>query len=474
MRVGLISCFATVCICWFAVALSYALAQDAEPPTSGASPPANPGGDDEKLPAPAKVDVQPVAADSEIAARLERILVATDWFEDADVAVRDGVVFLSGTTSTEQYKTWAGDLARKTQDVAAVVNRIEIRRSSLWDWRPAAAELAELWRKFILALPNILFGFLILVMAWWLAVLISRASRRLLLHRLDAPLLRGVLARAAGMLVFLLGLYLVLRISGLTRLAVTVLGGTGLIGLVIGIAFRDITENFLASIFLSMQRPFYPGDLIEITGVLGYVQRLTTRTTIVMTLDGNLVQIPNSIVYKNPIRNFSSNPNRREIFTVGIGYADTISQAQEIALQVLREHPAVLNEPEPWVLVDSLGSATVNLKVYFWLNGAEHSWLKVRSSAIRLVKRAFQEHGISMPDEAREIVFPEGVPVQVSRELRNGRADDRAPTSRERPSEAAQAATPAEGGLGAESKTIETQAQLSRMPEEGEDLLRAH
>jgi small conductance mechanosensitive channel len=73
----------------------------------------------------------------------------------------------------------------------------------------------------------------------------------------------------------------------------------------------------------------------------------------------------------------------------------------------------VLGNPEPWVLVDGLGSATVQLRVYFWLEGTTHSWLKVRSSVIRLVKRAFQDAGISMPDEAREVVFPDGVPVRM-------------------------------------------------------------
>ncbi len=215
------------------------------------------------------------------------------------------------------------------------------------------------------------------------------------------------------MLVFLLGTYIVLRVSGLTQLALTVVGGTGLIGLAVGIAFRDITENFLASIFLSMQRPFETGDLVEVSGVTGYVQQLNMRTTVVMTLDGNLVQIPNATVYKSNVRNFTGNANRREDFVVGIGYDDSINEAQEVARKVLGEHPAVLKDPEPSVLADSLGKATVNLRVYFWLNGREHSWLKVRSSVIRLVKLAFQENGISMPDEAREVVFPQGVPVAM-------------------------------------------------------------
>ncbi|MEJ7591516.1 MAG: mechanosensitive ion channel family protein [Planctomycetaceae bacterium] len=188
-------------------------------------------------------------------------------------------------------------------------------------------------------------------------------------------------------------------------MALSVVGGTGLVGLALGIAFRDITENFLASIFLSMQRPFETGNLVEIAGVTGYIQQLNIRTTILMTLDGNVVQIPNSTVYKSNLRNFTTNVNRREDFVVGIGYDCEISQAQEIARNVLSEHPAVLKDPEPLVLADSMGTATINLRVYFWLNGREHSWLKVRSSVIRLVKIAFQKNGISMPDERAKLFF---------------------------------------------------------------------
>jgi small-conductance mechanosensitive channel len=252
-----------------------------------------------------------------------------------------------------------------------------------------------------------------------------------------------------GLLVLLVGLYLVLRICGLTRLALTVVGGTGLAGLVIGIAFRDITENFLASILLSVQSPFRTGDLIELGGVLGVVQQLNVRTTILMSLSGHLIQIPNSVVYKSTIRNYSSNPNRREEFTVGIGYDVPIARAQEVALKVLDEHPAILKSPEPWVLVDGLGPATVNLRIYFWLDGSEFSWLKVRSSAIRLVKRAFQVQKITMPDEVREVIFPKGVPVQMMPDTQvSFRNDGQEPdqTQAEPPSE--EVAVKAEGGLG--------------------------
>lgn len=159
---------------------------------------------------------------------------------------------------------------------------------------------------------------------------------------------------------------------------------------------------------------------------------------------------------------------------VGIGYDDSIDEAQEIARQVLAAHPAVLKTPEPSVLAESLGKATVNLRIYFWINGHEYSWQKVRSSLIRLVKRAYQKHGISMPDEAREVIFPQGIPVEMLEAKPAGpheaRPDRQLPA--ESPPEGNDAAsTKAEAGLYSEAGVIEEQARQSQPLQEGENLL---
>lgn len=425
--------------------------------------------------APDKVDIRPVAQDEDIAERLRRILEATGWFSRVEVKVDEGVVFLRGSAKTQEVKEWAGNLARRTQDVVAVVNQLEVDKPPLTDFSPAVEGLRDLWRDTIGSLPFVVFGVVIFVIAWIAARLTVKGTRQALRSRVAGTLLREVFARVAGFVVLVLGIYIVLKVAGLTRLALTVIGGTGIIGLVIGIAFRDITENFLASIFLSMQRPFLVGDLIEITGITGYVQQLTVRTTVLMTLNGNQVEIPNATVYKSTIRNYSSNKNRREDFTVDIGYDDSIPAAQEVAFKVLREHPAVLKDPEPWALVDSLGSSTVVLRVYFWLDGSRHSWLKVKSSIIRLTKRAFQDAGISMPDESREVVFPQGVPVRMLSEesaeltLRSAEevGDTKSPEQETAASPEEPVATRAEGGLNSEAGEIKGQAkQLRRLDDD--------
>lgn len=447
-------------------------AQDSPAPAPQMHRPAS-GGSEERSAAPATVDVTPVARDEEIGRRLQSVLDATGWFTGAGVRVDAGVVFLSGQTETEELRKWAGDLARNTQGVVAVANRIEVPQPSVWDMRPAWAGLLALWRDFVHSLPFFVFGMIILALSVGAGMIATRAVAAILAPRLEARLLRNVIARSAGVLVVLAGTYVVLRVSGLTQLALTVVGGTGLVGLALGIAFRDITENFLASVFLSIQRPFETGDLVEIAGVTGYVQQLNVRTTILMTLDGNLVQIPNATVYKSNLLNFTSSANRREDFVVGIDYAALITDAQEVARQVLANHPAVLQDPEPSVLVDSLGPSAVNLRVFFWLNGREHSWMKVRSSVIRLVKRAFQENGISMPDDAREVIFPQGVPVTLidRTAAAGGEAGPQRQSTAAAPAEDTDAvSTQAEAGLYSEAVVIEAQARQAQ-PLKGADNL---
>jgi hypothetical protein len=118
-------------------------------------------------------------------------------------------------------------------------------------------------------------------------------------------------------------------------------------------------------------------------------------------------------------------------------------------------------------LVESLGSATVNLRIYFWLDGSQYSWQKVRSSIIRLVKRAFQNEGISMPGEVRELLFGERLPVQIL----EATGDEEQGPVLAAAEEPATVSTDAEGGLRSEAQEIEDQARRSRTPEEGDNLL---
>ncbi len=416
-----------------------------------------------------EVSVAPDVRDEEIADRLRRILVASEWFVPLTVTVREGIVFIDGQAETEERKEWARQLALRTQDVVAVVNRIEIDPKISWDLAPTWREIERLATRVQWLAPLTVVSLVILLIAWIVSRGVTALARHSLRQRIASPLLLNLVARSLSIPVILIGLYLVLQVAGLTRLAVTVLGGTGLVGIVLGLAFREIVANSLASILLSIRNPFRAGDLIKVGGYQGIVQNLNMRTTVLLTLDGNHVQIPNALVFQSVIENFSTNPNRRSDFIVGIGYDDSIQEAQNVIVNALRTHPAVLDDPEPSALVDELGSSTINIRVQFWFNGEAYSIFKVRSALMRQVKRALQDAGISMPDAAREIIFPDGVPVrQVASRERDTDAEPPSPPSG---SGDAAVATVGEGDLISESRELERQADVADLSNTGENLL---
>lgn len=376
--------------------------------------------------APDKVEVKPKTRDHEIEDRLESILQATNWFVHPNVDVENGVVFLGGETQSERFKEWAGNLAHNTQDVVAVVNKITVLAPAVWDPQLISQEFLNQGKKIIRALPSIIFGAIILFLAWLAARLVYKLVPILLRDKMNPSLLNQVIAKAIALFVFLLGVYFVFEMADLTTMALTIISGTGILGIILGIAFRDLVENFLASILLSLQSPFETHDLIDlvcpITGYAasGYVERLTMRVTILISLDGNHVQIPNATVYKSNIVNHSSNPIHRESFQLSIGPNSPIVQAVDSALKVLLENEEVLKKPEPLVLVEGLEKENVNLMIHYWIDISKNNPAKVKSSVMRFIKQALQEEGIYQP--SHDQVTQQGSSGSKDKSLRYSKA----------------------------------------------------
>lgn len=424
---------------------------------------------DEQTP-PEKVEIQPSANDEQILSRIQNILLSTGWYQNINVEVTDGVVFLNGEAESEEHKTWAGNLARNTQDVTAVVNKIQIKPPDIWDYEPAINNVKNLWQNILRAVPTIIFALLVLLSFWLISILISKLVKKHLEKRNTNALLLQIISRSVAVFVFLIGIYIIFYIADLTRVALTVLGGTGLLGIILGIAFREITENFLASIFLSIQHPFQAGDLIQIAGHTGFIQRLTIRATLIMTLDGNHMQIPNSTVYKSNIINYTSNPNERIDFKIRIAYSNSIQEAQEAGYQILEDHPAVLKKPEPWVLVDELETGSIVIHFYYWLDGSKHNPLKVNSSVKRLVVNIFRQKGIQLADDVMTVQMAQSkssdAKTAVSPKSSTGKKKKEIPKQED-------VITKAEGDLQNNTEDLKQQSEKARIPEEGGDLLKA-
>ena len=238
--------------------------------------------------------------------------------------------------------------------------------------------------------------------------------------------LRQLLRALAFYGTWIVGLLAILSTLGLdsTSIATTL----GISGFVLGFAFKDILSHFFAGLMLLLGRQFHIGDQIVVKDNEGTVERIELRALYLRTYDNRLVIIPNGDVFTSTVTSNTASPHRRREFIVGIGYADNIKKAQEVALQTVRRVEGVAHDPAPDVLVDELAASTVNLNIRFFTNSQRADYLRVGSECMRQVKEAFDNAKISMPTDIQTIV--------ISKRRTDRRGDrDRRYTSTERQSD---------------------------------------
>jgi small-conductance mechanosensitive channel len=358
-----------------------------------------PGGDAEPAepPGPRIASASSDEQDRAIERRLGEIFAELEGAEQVRVRVRSGVVILAGEVLSQRARQQAVELARQVDGVVEVQDDTAIVRDIRRQIAPALDRLEDLAADGVAYLPLLAVAILVVVLFSILAWLLGKWEgpfRRVTSNEFLADFLRQ-LAKTA---VVGVGLLIAFELLQATALVGAVLGAAGLIGLALGFALRDTVENYIAGVLLSMKQPFVHDDLVSIEGHEGHVLRLTSRATIIMTLDGNHVRIPNAKVLNGILVNYTRNPERRFEFEVGVSVGTNLSAAQALAADTLVRMEGVVDDPPPRVDVQSLGDSTVTLRVFGWVDQRRFAFLKVRSEAIRLVKEAFDTAGIVMPE----------------------------------------------------------------------------
>ncbi len=317
--------------------------------------------------------------------------------QDVQVAVNAGVATLSGTVVTDSGRELAESLAASVPGVIAVENQVDLSAQLKDRIGPVLEEVQQKLLRLVASLPLLLIAILVLVVFSWLG---RWLSNRLHLLRMGSgnPYLDGLVRQGVRFALLLVGILIALDLLGATALVGAVLGSAGVLGIVLGFAFRDLAENQLSGVLLSLRRPFEPGDHIVVDGHEGRVISLNSRSTILMTLDGNHLRLPNAMVFKGVMLNYTRNPMRRLTFSIGIGTGEDLTQARRLAVETLRAMPAVSVEPPPLATIKAMGDSSVTIDFHAWLDQRQVDFLKTRSEAIRLVKRALEDAGMDMPE----------------------------------------------------------------------------
>lgn len=361
---------------------------------------------------PGLEDVKPIARDQTDAMDAATQVRIAEIFEEikplsrVEVTVNNGVVTLRGEAANDSAAERALDLSGRVEGVIAVEDQIERSLSVEDNLSPILSQLADTvdtitkaWPLYVIALC----AFLAISFAAHLVASVGPFWRFVAPNPFVARILAQAI-RAAGITA---GILVALSLLDAMALFGAVAGGAGLLGLAVGFAVRDTIENYIASIMLSLRQPFRPEDHVVINDLEGVIIRLTSRATILMTLDGNHLRVPNADVFKGTILNYTRNPKRRFSFELGIDANDNPLEASEFGLTVLRELGFVLSDPEPSAIIVKVGDSNIVIDFKAWVDQRETDFAKARGVGISAVKTVLEDQGFTLPEPIYRIRIDE-------------------------------------------------------------------
>ncbi|MDB4265172.1 mechanosensitive ion channel family protein [bacterium] len=271
--------------------------------------------------------------------------------------------------------------------------------------------LRSMSADFIAHLPNIIASIVILILTWGLVFLFNKLIPKLTGRFHWRTSLRELVVTLGKAAIWLLGFVAAAMIlfPGLTP--AKALSAAGLASVAIGLAFKDIFQNFFAGVLLLWKFPFEPGDLIECGDVKGRVIETELRLTTIRATSGELIIVPNAHLVGNPIDVLTDRDLRRVEVTTGVAYGENVPAAVDVIEKSLKDCSRIDESKPVDVLVSNFGASSIDIEVLFWTKSSPIEMRKARSQVIVAIKAALDEADIEIPFPYRTMTFAEPLKI---------------------------------------------------------------
>ncbi|MDG1780114.1 MAG: mechanosensitive ion channel [Flavobacteriales bacterium] len=212
---------------------------------------------------------------------------------------------------------------------------------------------------------------------------------------------RYTLVKLVSYFAYTIGVVMSLQAVGVD-ITVLVVGSAGLlvgIGLGLQHLFNDVVSGFVV-LFEGTVRV---GDIIEIDGTIARVQQIDIRTSKIVTREGIMILVPNSLITSNKVVNWShSNITSRLSVNVGVAYGSDTGKVKQLLLQAAEEHKLVLKSPAPVVVFQDFGESSLDFQLRYWAN---KSWQmdQIKSDIRFRIDELFRENEVSIPFPQRDL-----------------------------------------------------------------------
>jgi small-conductance mechanosensitive channel len=272
-------------------------------------------------------------------------------------------------------------------------------------------QIERMVRGFVQALPTLAIAIVILMITWLVAKYAIRIADRITGRTKIREDLKQLLDTLVRLAIWIVGVIIALTVAIPSFTPASAFAGLGVGAVAIGFAFQDIFQNFLAGVLIMLREKMRINDLIECEGIAGRVERINLRETHIRQLSNELTIVPNSLLFKNPVKILTDDVVRRDEITVGVGYDVDLEQAQAIIRSSVQGLDTV-NQDKPVVVVArTFGASSIDFLVQWWAPTTPRDMRLTRSEVVIAVKKALDAAGMEIPYPYVTNTFKEPLPL---------------------------------------------------------------
>lgn len=276
---------------------------------------------------------------------------------------------------------------------------------------PLLEQLQSIWLGFVQLLPQLGIALVILLITWIAGRILRRTVRTVVSRSGARPSLKQLAATIVQTLVWIGGILIAVTIIFPTLTPAKLLAALGVGSIAVGLAFKDIFENFLAGVMIMLRKPMRIGDFIECEGVTGKVENITIRDTYVRQTDAQLVMVPNAYLYKNPLYVLTDRDLRRFELVCGVAYDEDLDQAKQLIRDAMVRLDGIDQSRGIDIFAREFNSSSMDFTVRWWADSKPRGMHESRDKAVRAIKAALDGAGVEIPFPYRTLTFKEPLPL---------------------------------------------------------------
>jgi len=258
-------------------------------------------------------------------------------------------------------------------------------------------KLQSWWTSLIKLLPELVVALLVIILAIIIGRLVRKNLYKLLIRISSRTSFSSLFATITQIIILLVGLFIALDILQLNKAVSSLLAGAGIIGIILGFAFQDITSNFIAGIYIALKKPFDIGHTVKTNDFIGNVEEIQLRSTTIRTFSGLHLMIPNRDIIQKPLINYSLTPERRIELEFFIDQNSDLEITHKAAFDAIAKISYLYPGKPVEIYFNDIKYMAVKISVWFWIdNHSPPGYMVARHDAIFNIVTSLKVNNISL------------------------------------------------------------------------------